>query len=681
MVRSARLTRRVHDLVVVAQDLSNAPAGRLDSLCQQMLATSEESDDYLVGASCLNNDGVPLQLCLSSGSQRTTLRLIGDPGAHLVGTEARYLCAQGALDRCLEDHGAAALSGLAHSTLARLIPDTAEARRRYRQGFVWIAASPDNPGLAFYVEAAPLGQAEGWAATGEWLDEILPSSRAAGEALASLREHGVVASVGLEGTEPGNCRAKIYFRLARSMPLGQLGLDLLRSEEVARFLHLAMNERGVDLEGLVLSVGLSVESGEVVDVKVDLCGHCLTYENDRWIAVTEGLAREFGLVPPALSDALARGNCKVAFVGFGLDVARETRLNVYLQAAAPRHAPVQGEIADALTDGIRYLCALQREDGRWTDYQLPVGTCDQWITAYVGLALAQYGQRMGCPSALAAARRGAAWLCTERSYPAGWGYNATTGPDADSTAMSLGLLRELGWPIQSEDQAFLRHQWRPEGGLATYDRPDAWGCLHWDVTPWGYLGLSHEDQRALHDSFLHGLHTNRTADGMWRAYWWRNPYYSTFLTLEVLEELGLPAPSRPENPAPAGRLVVDNPFDLACLIGIKCLEAMPLGPLGPPLRALLAWQEADGRWPGHPNLRVTDPSCYAPWEEPVGSYYTDEAATITTATVARVLTRVLRTRDGVVPPGEDPPLASVRMSETSAIPQRLPDDSPTTERA
>lgn len=659
IARGARLTQKTRHLALVAQDLSSAPEGALSSLCQKVLAVSEDSEDYLIGASCLNNDGVPLQLCLSSGSQKTTLRLIGDPGAHLVGIEARYRCAWDALRSCLVSRGATALSELAKNTLDRLIPCTEEERSRYRHGFVWIAVSPDHAGLAFYVEAAPLGQMGGWAVAKEWLNGILPSTRLADEVLAKLREHCVVASMGLEGSEPRNCRAKIYFRLARPMPLDRLGLDLLRSEEVIRFLHLAMGRFGVNLDGLVMSVGFSVETGKFVDVKVDLCGHCLDYESNEWPDIIDRLVRQFGLASLPLSDVLTHRTCEVAFIGFGLDLARKPRLNVYLKAADLQDTPTRDEVEAALEDGVRYLCALQQDDGHWSDYRLPVGVCDQWITAYVGLALAQYGQRVGCPSALAAARRGAEWLCTTRCYPAGWGYNAITGPDSDSTAMSLGLLRELGQPIRSEDQAFLRRQWRPEGGLATYDGPDAWGCVHWDVTPWGYLGLSTEDQHTLRDSFLHGLYANHMVDGMWRAYWWRNPYYSTFLTLEVLDELGLPEPDLSRS-TPAGPLKVDNPFDLGCLIGVKCLRSEGIERLGPHLRALLAWQEADGRWPGHPNLRVTDPSCYTPWEEPVGDYYADEAATITTATIVRVLTRVLITGYSAALPGVNSSAAATR---------------------
>lgn len=646
MIRSARLSRKTGYLIQAAENLSCAPEGAASSLCRQVLSVSEDGEDYLIGASCLNNDGVPLQLCITSDIQKTALRLIGDPGANLPGLEARYDCARDTLLRCLESSGSKDLIRLACITFDRIIPSSEEERSLYGNGFAWIAVSPDRAGIAFYLDAEPLGQARGWAAASKWLDEILPSNKSANEVIAKLRDLCIIASMGLEGSTPEDARAKIYFRLVKRIPLSQLGLDLLISEEIVHFLHIAMCKVDLDLKGLVLSVGFSAKSGDLIDVKIDLCGHCLAYEKSKWLDIIERLIKRFELAPIPISSALDNSDCEIAFIGLGLDKGHRPRLNVYLRAADPEGTVTGGEVEVAQEDGAGYLCSLQKDDGQWNDYNLPVGICDQWITAYVGSALARYGHQEGCPRSLAAAERGAAWLCKERSYLAGWGYNAITGPDADSTAICLGLLHELDWPVRSEDQAFLRQHWRLDGGLATYDQGDAWGIVHWDVTPLGYLGLSAYDQDQLRSSFLKGLNVSRMANGMWQAYWWRNPYYSTFVTLEVLDKLGLKEPDFPVEASSASSVSinVDNAFDLACLIGIMCLRSVPFESIAPFLRILLEWQEADGRWPGHPNLRVTDASCYAPWEEPVGTYYTDEKATITTATVIRILSLLQKRR-------------------------------------
>jgi hypothetical protein len=637
MTRSARLRSKVGQLMSVAQQLSSAPSATVKHLCDQILGLPEEQVDYCTNASCLNNDGVPLQLCLSADRQGTKLRLIGDPGVHIEDLESRYQSAQTSLDRCLDGSDLMALSPLVTSTLAQFIPDCPIARSHYHQGFMWLALSPDQPGMAFYLETSPLGKGV-WETVRAWLVAVLPSVEIASGVIAKLQDHCVVVSVGLEGHDFDHCRAKVYFRLAESIALDQLGIDQLIQSEMMEFLQLAMGDFGVDREGLVMSIGFSVNRGDLIDVKIDLCGHCLAYTNSEWLDVIEGLTQRFGLKPLQLDDVLLHHSVEVAFIGLGLDRNLQPRLNVYLKATDPQGFPTQTEIVAAIADGVRYLCELQQENGAWVDYpQLPVGASDQWVTAYVGYALAQQGTQ----PAWAAAQRGGRWLSTERTYPAGWGYNAMTGPDADSTAMTLSLLRELDWPIAPEDQAFLRGCWRSAGGLATYDHgPGAWGDVHWDVTPIGYLGLTETDQQALRESFLKGLWHNRMEDGMWRAYWWRQPYYSTWLTLEVLIRLDLPEPNLPRH-LPAQPIAVDNPFDLSCLIGIEFCRGKPLAQLGRYLRSLLSWQSQDGRWAGHPNLRVTDPTCHNPWERSQGEYYSDQAATITTATVLRVLTNLL----------------------------------------
>lgn len=636
-----RLARNVRRLLAAAAALAPGVAG-LDDACREILAAGG-GEDFRVGASGLDDDGTPLQLCVSASRRRTALRIIGDPGANIDDIAVRHRVARAALHRALRQHGAGALAPLAEDMLARLVPAPGPG---YRHGTLWIGVTPGEPGVAAYAELAPLGIAGGWDAVAAWLAATLPDARGATAIIARLRPHGVAASAGFEGTSSRDVRAKVYFRLARPMALGECGLDLMASEAVTDFLRLAMGEFGVDADGLVLCVGFDVASGALADVKVDLCGHCLAHARSAWPGVAERIARRFALAPLSLDVALTRHDCDVAFIGLGLTVAGEPRLNVYLRPGQAVEAPQRDELAAALADAAGYLAAIQNADGYWTDYRLPVGTCDQWVTGYVGLALARYGRRCDDAPARAAARRAAHWLTGARTYAAGWGYNGATGPDADSTAACLGLLQELGLACAPADQDFLCAHWRGADGLATYEGPGAWGCGHWDVTPLGYLAMRSADQARLRDDFLRGLAASRMADGMWRAYWWRTPCYSTFVTLEALETLGL---AEPPGAAAARPIEVDNALDLGCMIGAGLLRGRREAELGAHLRTLLAWQRPDGGWRGHANLRVTDDASYAPWETPVGACYVDDAGTITTATIVRVLTRLLAGREHSVP--------------------------------
>lgn len=638
MIPSARIGQKARRLISLAEQLAVEP-GRMADCCYQLIDADSSVKGFFPGASCLNNDGTPLQLCLTSGHKGIVLRAIGDPGAFYGSTEERYNSSMQTLFSVIESNDAQELTPLAKETIALLIPQAYEERNAYKQGFVWIAASPDQPGIAFYLEMACLGLENAWLAVERWLARVLPSPDAARRIVKTLSRHCVVASAGLEGSTVANTRAKIYFRLLKPIGLGALGVDIFSSTEMKDFLSIAMGLYEVDREGLVMSVGFSLLTGELADAKIDLCGHCLTHTPGEWSSVVRQITCRFSLAPLDTDPVLESGEYQVAFIGLGLTTDNEPRLNLYAKHNAPSGAPELDELRSALADAVGYLQSIQNQDGSWTDFHLPVGVSDQWVTAYASLALAQCGETPGSSSA-AAAVKGAMWLSENRTYKEGWGYNGATGPDSDSTAIAIALFDELEMTVAEQDRAFLSNHWRDGDGISTYDGPEAWGAGHWDVTPWGYHGMLPEDRELYREQFLLALSNNRLGNGFWRAYWWRNPYYSTFVTLEVLERLGIPEPEAAfHQPAPS--IQIDNPFDLGCYIGIESLRDPSDHRIGGHLRTLLNWQEGDGRWRCAANLRVTGRSCYAPWDRPEGAYYEDQKSVLTTATIARILSRIL----------------------------------------
>src|SRR6185503_10172256 len=107
------------------------------------------------------------------------------------------------------------------------------------------------------------------------------------------------------------------------------------------------------------------------------------------------------------------------------------------------------------------------------------------------------GRAVACCEAQEGATHAGAWLTSVRPYTAGWGFNAATGPDADSTAYALCLLREVGQAAAPADEAWLQDRWLPGRGFATYDRLDNWGLAHPDVTPIAFRALCAEAQSRL----------------------------------------------------------------------------------------------------------------------------------------------------------------------------------------
>jgi squalene cyclase len=292
----------------------------------------------------------------------------------------------------------------------------------------------------------------------------------------------------------------------------------------------------------------------------------------------------------------------------------------------------------AIQRALEYLVRNQSLDGHWEDYALPVGASDAWVTAYTGLAVHAAAQSRKIPSAAEAARQAAIWLHTNRPYAAGWGYNSRTGPDADSTAHALALLRAYSLTPRDQDVPWLLNRWQPGGGFATFDGPEAWGIAHPDITAICFHALPAHHQALLKGEVTEYLYRTRRCDGSWPSYWWSACFYSSFACLSLLQSLE-PAvhPLHIEALQEIDR--VQSPFDLAFIIGIAELQH-DVRLLSPLVGELLRYQNQDGSWDGAKTLRVTEWTCYSPWNKPEGTLYRDLAGLITTATILSILVRV-----------------------------------------
>jgi hypothetical protein len=302
----------------------------------------------------------------------------------------------------------------------------------------------------------------------------------------------------------------------------------------------------------------------------------------------------------------------------------------------------------ALVRAAGSLTRRQQHAGHWRDYDIrdqltlrestPIGPSDQWVTAYTGLALAEASRLCG-DEFRAAAERACDWLQARRNYAAGWGFNGRTGPDVDSTAHALLLLRRCGRPIAANDIRFLLWGAHRDGGFATFPNgPGRWGAPHADVTGPALLALPPEYREEHLSAAGRFLRECRGADGFWPSYWWKTPYYGTYFALCADRVLGL---GIDEPPAPPwGARTVDDPCDAAFLAGIELHRRGP-GPVVDSLvsRALRG-RQGDGSWPGTPSLRVPRQGDPAPWSHESSPLYCDERGTLTTAHIVRVLVRI-----------------------------------------
>lgn len=293
------------------------------------------------------------------------------------------------------------------------------------------------------------------------------------------------------------------------------------------------------------------------------------------------------------------------------------------------------KIEDAIHAATCYLIDHQAIDGHWEDYALPVGPSDAWVTAYVGLALTHVTPHK-VATAMPAAQRSANWLVANRPYAAGWGYNGITGPDADSTAHAIALLQATGIEEQERDSAWLLGRWKSDGGFATFEGPEAWGSAHADITPICFKVLSQYHRAALKADVISFLTRMRRDDGSWPSYWWRSCFYSTYACLSLSRDLGLELSASARISQMKEIRWIDSAFDLAFATGIARLQGDEV--LCVSLASeLLRHQNPDGSWAGGKELRVTEATCWRPWEDPRGELYPDLKGLMSTATCLSIL--------------------------------------------
>jgi hypothetical protein len=136
----------------------------------------------------------------------------------------------------------------------------------------------------------------------------------------------------IEGHSRRDARAKVYVRLHRAVPLSAFKIKELAHPDILDFLRLVIDGRHVSTTGLVLSIGFAVATGELADVKVDVCGHCVPRSAADWDRLCAWMAHEFDVPRVGIAPALARRDVEIAFIGMGRRQSGEVRCNIYLKA-------------------------------------------------------------------------------------------------------------------------------------------------------------------------------------------------------------------------------------------------------------------------------------------------------------------------------------------------------------
>ena len=323
------------------------------------------------------------------------------------------------------------------------------------------------------------------------------------------------------------------------------------------------------------------------------------------------------------------------------------------------------------------LLACQDGRGCWLDFPAVGSGSDEWVTAYVGAAVAP----VGTPAARAAATKAWQGLAARRRWSGGWGYMAAAPTDADSTATALRLAEAIGagrtlraWRAR----LFLGQHQLPSGGLCTYIWPRrvAWQMDLRETYKGWCSAHACVSANAAHLALFRGrrrlrayLRSAQLADGSWRAYWWYDEKAcATAMASEALASSSDPADASAlehavrwamtdasRHPVIASLAAPDgSPYAMALRLRVllrgradDALAALQLASLG----WLLAAQRPDGTWAPSAWLRfppteVEDTTTIPEWH--IGTMMRagvlpDGRGLFTTATV---LTALLAALDG-----------------------------------
>lgn len=197
------------------------------------------------------------------------------------------------------------------------------------------------------------------------------------------------------------------------------------------------------------------------------------------------------------------------------------------------------DIEQAISRGIDYLLGSQQQSGWWKDFYLSPGSSDEWITAYVAFHLA----RMQCPKTMESLE--SAWNILKTRYRKneGWGYNALTPADADSTIWTWLFATVAKFTDEFPEPGFdlMKTYLAEDGGIITYSLNGPIGKNAREMGRQQFNGwqIPHNCVTAAYaltgaQNAIDFLIAHQHVNGYWYSYWWAGPEYATALSVEAL---------------------------------------------------------------------------------------------------------------------------------------------------
>lgn len=279
-------------------------------------------------ASRLNNDGSPIQCCVSCSRDEVRYRLLADPHSSVRDSLERRRYSLGQFAECV---GTDSSLHRAASLLVDIVAPSARVQHRaWTAGPLWFGQGIADDDIALYANAGWDGRAEGWNSAFKFIRVMT-----GGQPIASLvRCSGAptaVASVGLEARQGQVRRIKVYFRLQEACPLGEFGIPDEILGKVLNAVGLLMQDQSISNQGLLLCIGLDASTGRIVDFKMDVCGHCLRLVAPALQERLKAIGQFLEIEMPSMAHLGIGRDIALAFVGIAVDTTQRARVNIYMR--------------------------------------------------------------------------------------------------------------------------------------------------------------------------------------------------------------------------------------------------------------------------------------------------------------------------------------------------------------
>lgn len=644
---------------------------------------------YSYAHSTINGDGLPLQISVSLSPQGSGgLRLLTEAGPLHHSIADRIEASTRILARIGSQLGLGASDQAVNAALPHLFPQREEKLAEWSGGAIWIALGGKGHqcGIKYYINMDWGSDRERWIRAGKCI-------AAAGMPRSSL-EHWISLyetwgnKMSLEGfmfdpSAEGLKKIKVYFRTHK-----------LEQDQLARFIHDLSDDFDYPLflkvseilagrdhvwrdRSLVFSYEIDVRTWKT-GCKVDMNCRDIGISDREFIHRVEKVCQLLHIDPfeyvetyRILAENLPNASLGQLslhrFIGLGYSPGEGVRLNVYWQPPNPKWSIPQRtsislsdrtwmlHLEKSWNEAVQYVLSMRAANGKWSDFQMPVGISDGWVTAYVTAALAE-AEDHSLHSELSDT---AQWLKEHFRPDHGWGYNRNVAADGDSTSWALIALQKLRQSGGLEARQLLAPYLRANRLFTTYiediNEGESWGNGHCDVTAVALQALlSAENMDDIFvEPIVNSMIAHQRVDGGWDAFWWKDDLYTAAMAAKALSlYIAYPTTSTVNRSKAKdaltrlrsflkGSLLPDEPFAIALWLQawIQSGGAWNDTDAAQFWQHLLSQQQPYGGWESVPILRLSRNSQERPWEHDHDDrMYRDHNGLFTTATVISALT-------------------------------------------